>query len=592
MWQNARTKLAYTSEPTATATAGVPFSATISVEGPISNVVPNASNAVTLHSCQNSGCTGSGASTKGTLTGIGPVSASAGVATFTNLIYNKAETIFLQANSAPLTSDISTGVTVAAGPPNSVIIEGTTYLGSGACMGPFTTGVIDAYNNLATFSSDTPINLASTGALTFYASSACGSSVTSVTLLANGTGVFFWVKDSTANDTPLITAQAAGVNNGTFQASVSSPSIGVHLATDSSCAINHSGGVLCWGHNQFGQLGNVTFTDSFVPVAVSGLTNVIALGGGFNFHCALKSDTTVWCWGQGTTGQLGNNGAANHNSPVQVKNTAGTAALSGVSAIAMHGEFSMCAIVGGAAYCWGSNASGQVGVGTATSTYKTPQPVSGLTANVTSIDSGQDHSCAVVSGNLYCWGGNEDGQLGLNSTTPSTSPVEVLDSTGLANLTGVTLVSAGNLDTCALVSGAAQCWGDNTTGQLGNGTTAQSLLPVQVSGLTSGVAAISIGTGNGASFSAFACAVVGGGLQCWGNNGNGELGTGGGAGSSTPAVAIPASSGVTAIVTGSNSTAAIMNNNLLLWGFNGGGQIGREYWQSNIIIPMYPVSIY
>jgi alpha-tubulin suppressor-like RCC1 family protein len=140
------------------------------------------------------------------------------------------------------------------------------------------------------------------------------------------------------------------------------------------------------------------------------------------------------------------------------------------------GTYYTCAIVSDTAWCWGSNSSGQLGNGTTTDS-RTPVAVNGLpSGTVTAIDaSGEreteyeyvvdaEHTCAIVNGGAWCWGGNNSGQLGNGTTTSSTAPVAV---TGLPLGTKVTAISAGEQHTCAIVSGVAQCWGNNDSGQLG-----------------------------------------------------------------------------------------------------------------------------
>lgn len=140
-------------------------------------------------------------------------------------------------------------------------------------------------------------------------------------------------------------------------------------------------------------------------------------------------------------------------------------------------------------------------------------PTSEVQASALKVSAGNGYSCAIKSsGALYCWGDNTYGRLGDGTTTNRAAPTAV---SGLSS--GVTDVAAGTTATCAVVSGAAYCWGDNSYGQLGNGSTTASSTPVAVSGLTSGVTAIVVGR-------RFACALKSGDEYCWGDNGSGQVG--------------------------------------------------------------------
>jgi hypothetical protein len=141
--------------------------------------------------------------------------------------------------------------------------------------------------------------------------------------------------------------------------------------------------------------------------------------------------------------------------------------------------------------------------------------VNGAVLHVTQISAESNHTCAVTtSGGAKCWGSNSSGQLGNNSGTSSGIPVDVVGLTsGVASLTGL------GSHTCAVTtSGGAKCWGYNSSGQLGNNSTTSSSVPVDVVGLTSGVASLTVG-------GAHACAVTtSGGAKCWGSNSSGQLG--------------------------------------------------------------------
>ena len=143
--------------------------------------------------------------------------------------------------------------------------------------------------------------------------------------------------------------------------------------------------------------------------------------------------------------------------------------------------------------------------------------MTGLSSGVVAITSGYDHTCALMAtGDMQCWGRNTDGQLGNNSTTDSPVPVGV---TGLSP--GVSAMTAGESDTCALTTaGTAQCWGSNMSAVLGNNSTTGSLVPTDVTVVPSGILAIATSGNHTCVLTAAA------GMQCWGYNGSGELGNG------------------------------------------------------------------
>jgi len=351
-----------------------------------------------------------------------------------------------------------------------------------------------------------------------------------------------------------------------------------------TCALTNTGTVLCWGSNEFGQLGNGGTTNIASPVQVVGLaSSAVSIAAGSESTCALTSLGTVWCWGDNSHGQLGNGTFAQSTVPVQVMASTGSAPLTDVARIAA-GQSHTCAVTNaGAALCWGDNSKGELGNGTEIVS-GLPVPVSGLTSGVATIAAGSDFTCAITTdGGAKCWGDGVSGQLGNATLTNSATPSTVLDPTGTLPLGGVVSISAGFENACALTAESnVLCWGANASGQLGTGTSSSaSALPVEVldsNGLAplGGIIAISSGLDSNCAITATGTA------ECWGTNTSGQLGNGNNTNSPTPITVATLAGGVAAIASGDQHTcAATSDGTARCWGANGSGQLANGTTQSS-----------
>ncbi len=254
-----------------------------------------------------------------------------------------------------------------------------------------------------------------------------------------------------------------------------------------SCALAIDGAAFCWGANGDGQLGNGTTATALSPVAVGGGRIFATLAAGRNHTCALDLSGAAWCWGDNTQGQLGDGSSTDRTLPVAVLGNERFGALAG------GGDAHTCATgATGVVRCWGANAAGQLGNGSTTSS-TTPVIVQ-TTFALSQVSLGDNHSCGITSESVsVCWGLNGDGQIGDGFTAQRLTPTAANASARFNKLTG------GLGFTCAVTFGAVTgednvivfsrrsllCWGRNSSGQFGRGSTTSALTPTAAAtGLT------------------------------------------------------------------------------------------------------------
>lgn len=280
-----------------------------------------------------------------------------------------------------------------------------------------------------------------------------------------------------------------------------------------TCGITKGGPAYCWGNNNVGQLGDGTTTSKSVPATVAGGLTFVSLAVHATHTCGITDGGLAYCWGFNDDGELGTGNTSSSNVPVAV------ASEETFTAIAV-GYHHTCALaVGGAAYCWGANFNGLLGDGTSNPS-TTPVAVAGE-HSFTRLTTGSFHTCALtLEGAAYCWGFNA---LGDGTENPSSIPVAVAGGHVFATL------SAGFANTCGVtVAGEGYCWGDNGSGQVGTGVSGNAVLvPAAVVG---GLQFTQIIAG-----ALHTCGVTTDReAHCWGINGQGQLGDGSTAPSTVP----------------------------------------------------------
>lgn len=330
-----------------------------------------------------------------------------------------------------------------------------------------------------------------------------------------------------------ITATAQGKSGTAAVTVVSFTFASVAVGGAHTCALTTSGAAWCWGRGEFGQLGvappattcsfeTQALPCSLAPVAVQGGRSFTRLTAGGTHTCGLTGAGAAYCWGHNNAGQLGDNSTTNsfndrQDAPVAV---AGGLVFSALSAGPLH----TCGITAaGAAHCWGANVRGGIGDGSTTNR-PVPVPVTGgLTfVQITTGGLASGISCGLTgAGAAFCWGENLEGQLGIGTPDDVAHPAPVPVSGGIS----FSSLATGTSHNCGVTSaGSGSCRGANVLGSLGDGTMTQRAVPTPVSG---GLSFTQIGGGGFSIVNAHTCGLSAGGqAHCWGDNEVGALGDG------------------------------------------------------------------
>jgi alpha-tubulin suppressor-like RCC1 family protein len=343
-----------------------------------------------------------------------------------------------------------------------------------------------------------------------------------------------------------------------------------------TCALVN-GRVRCWGANNSGQLGVGSIENSSEPDFVTGLeasgsNRIFILGAGYETTCAVidafAQGHVAKCWGfnspvadSPSAWRMLGDPAFDESYGMLPRNIVGLTASASDRISALGGGYShFCAVVNGEVRCWGADNTDLLGRNPTPSPH-IGSPV-GLEADVTRVQSGGAYGCARRSGSLRCWGHNTLNQLGhdLVAVQPDAEPVP-----GIAG--SIPSFSTGPTWACAVSNGAVYCWGNDAPG------------PAVVPGLEAGVTAVGVGREH-------ACAIQEGAIKCWGENGSGQLGLGTPFPSSSPAQVVGLTSGATSLSIGEFYSCAVVNEGVFCWGSNFFGQLGMGLDASRSATPV------
>jgi alpha-tubulin suppressor-like RCC1 family protein len=340
--------------------------------------------------------------------------------------------------------------------------------------------------------------------------------------------------------------------------------VGLSAGGAHACGLSIGGIASCFGLDDALQVGMPSGSINYIPTAqpVTGVVNAIEIAAGGKHSCAMLVDGTIRCWGSNIYGQHGDGTTAN----VGITSVAGIGGTFLGRGIAAGNQFPCARRGTGAVACWGAGTQGQLG-NSASASSSNPVAVTGITTAVGLSAGSSAHECAIDAGGLAkCWGDNSRGQLGDGTTIRRNQPVAVFGGPYVA-------ISTGDLHTCAVTQQATmQCWGAGDHGQLGNGGTSDSLTPVEIPLFR--FSAVAAG-------GKFTCGVEVSGItepvQCWGDNSAGQLGNGiTGAPVLTPR-GVSGPLNIVNVAAGASHVCALSGfGTLQCWGGNSRGQVGNN----------------
>ncbi len=567
--------------------AGDPLSPAIQVEIRNANGerVTTARDPITVSFLANPG--------SGTLSGTKIVNAIDGIASFTGLAINKSANAYtLSASSGSLTAATSSTFNITPSTPTRVrfLTQPADVKGNIAQVSSITAAISDAFDNTVTASTaNVTLSIGSSPWRSIITGGGGTVTATSLTVAAvAGIATFTNVTVDKPGLGFALAASASGLTSGTsgtFNINVTFNGA-ISAGGSHSCAISTESGTYCWGGNWAGQLGSSIGSSQLdsIPALVTGGFAFVSVTAGSYHTCGLLASGAAYCWGYNTVGQLGNNTTSQSSTPVAVS---GGLAFAMIDAGYMHTcgvtTASGTAALDRQVYCWGRGTEGQLGNAlneNSSVPVRVAQPLQ-TTTKAVSVAAGSGyygHTCAVATNDqAYCWGYNGEGQLG--TAAGNTSSTNVPTQVHAAGTYTWTAISTGNNHTCGISANGgniARCWGGNqswygTYGALGDGTSTNSGIPVAVAGSLTSWSSISVGNfiscGSTTSFT-----------QCWGHNGNGQLGNNEQTNQSLVPALVSGGFTFTALAAGDNhvcgKTGSGASSVLYCWGYNGEGALG------------------